>query len=494
MILELDIVIGHRSLGLWVFAVMLVCFTPGPMAAVANPGTTSFEPQLTSFRLLASNSVTFTVDYSQNIAEGSNVAWEIRKSGQTKTNYTGVNSITHTFNEWGTNQVIAWPGGSDRRESPLAQWTVDVRERRRGLYVDCFSNILARPVQQTNLLRYAQANKFDSLTLYGVPNLFYDQVLEDADQSRTKLASFIALAKTNYGIREIGISGATTKFFADLVAFFAKQEQESSKQFDVLNLEYEFWNQTNRASAFKEWLGLLDFMRTLVKTNQHQLLIEAYVKGYHTEDVTNLTTAAKECADIARRVDRLLLTAYYDTNPSNIHPFMLTHLRNLANVSSNLEVWPILSVFPESGNPFMRPWLKSNTIDATEEVIFSDFRNDTAQLNPNLAVTGIQYFTYTWMPGAMACDEIDWKSNVTNPQVILLRWPEIGVMYLALTGTRKLPYQIGQSPTPETNLAKWEFREIVTNTEACGELIRPGINIDDNTRQFFYRARLLGTN
>jgi hypothetical protein len=235
----------------------------------------------------------------------------------------------------------------------------------RGLYVDGFDYLLGDSADEDALLSFAQHNLITSFTLYDLHNVW--------DQG-DDINAFIEKAKDQYGILEIGAAGENTEFFENAIAYNATH----TNQFDVLNLEYEYWN--NDPTDLDVYLTKLDDMQTLADANG--LRVEAYIGWPESED---------EMAQIASRVDRLLVHAYVES-PNDAADYLDERLTWIANQANSPEVCVIFSVEDE----FMGPWVSSHSIDEAEEIVMSDL--EVSGLDD--IVDGFQYFTYSLFVGA----------------------------------------------------------------------------------------------
>src|SRR6188768_1323340 len=82
----------------------------------------------------------------------------------------------------------------------------------RGFYVNGFNTILGNAAAETTLLNYTQANGYNYLCLYSLASL-------DLTSStvKSKLASFISRAKTQYGVIQVGAAGEIYSFFSSYI-------------------------------------------------------------------------------------------------------------------------------------------------------------------------------------------------------------------------------------------------------------------------------------
>ena len=127
-------------------------------------------------------------------------------------------------------------------------------------------------------------------------------------------------ARINYQIKEIGASGENGDFFINEIDVYNKSRENSLEKFNVFNLEYEFWKTSssdlggyycenylrkngipcNREGSYKYYLETLSIMKLLAKESEIPIIVEAYIGNYSKKEIKN----------IARSVDRLLVSSY----------------------------------------------------------------------------------------------------------------------------------------------------------------------------------------
>ena len=112
----------------------------------------------------------------------------------------------------------------------------------KGIYVDNFYSVIQNKTEQIRLLETAKNLGINYLLLYEMADvddkLFH---LTDSVES-APLASFISLAKNNYGIKNIGVVSETAEFFKKIVAYNNFYKLRPTRRINYINLEFEFWN------------------------------------------------------------------------------------------------------------------------------------------------------------------------------------------------------------------------------------------------------------
>jgi hypothetical protein len=299
---------------------------------------------------------------------------QLQKTDTNMSGHSGTDGWSYTFNELGTNVVEAVVGNSaGNYSSPAASWTAAMVASQRGMYVDELSSLLGNAAAENSLLQYALENDITYLALY-VNSAMLTNVLD----------SFVQLAKASYGIEQIGFIGENTNDFDSYI----KYNNHYAGKADVLNLEYEYWNQTPR--DLSGFLARLQYMRSI--GIPQGLKVEAYV-GWPSNS---------EMPQICALVDRLLVHCYV-TNPSNAYTYgepAYERWYSAGLATNRPTLWPLFSC--ESSNnyseqPFMGDWLVANSLDAAEAIFMDSYSSDTNAMKYNAAILGFQYFSYDFM-------------------------------------------------------------------------------------------------
>lgn len=269
---------------------------------------------------------------------------------------------TYTFNNVGNYYVEGIVFDHEYEYSDPVGWTVHVKPRQRGLYVDGFENILGHEDLENLLLTIASENQFDYLALYGLHLVSMGNQLSD----------FIAKAKNEYQIDEIGAIGENIGFFDDVEEF----NQNHAHRFDVLNLEFEYWNDPNR--PFDEYLNVLEHMRVIA--HNQGLKTEAYL-GWPTQP---------EAQQIGPLVDRVLLHAYVQ-DPESAYGYTRERLEFFASNQQLVEVWPIFSV----EDNFMGPWMENHSFEEAEDIYLNHYYDEQEPWIAYITLGGFQWFKYS---------------------------------------------------------------------------------------------------
>ena len=375
-----------------------------PVTTIVMPAAAN--PVFMELNLPGGTPVDFTVQATDQDADLAGVAWYL--NGQLQGTYytlsgaSGTAGWSYDFTGAGTNTVQACAVNTQGYYSSVpATWTVTVAPRQRGMYVDQLTNVLGHTAAENSVLEYAKANNFTYLALYVKSN-----------QLNGTLSSFILRAETNYGVTTIGFPGQNTNDFNNYTNYNALYPGKA----DVLNLEYEYWNQTPR--DFTGYLGRLQYLNSLAAAQG--LFVEAYVGWPSNSEITQ----------IAGQVDRLLVHCYVK-NPTNAYTYGWTNYYRwwYAGLATNrAALWPIFSC--ESSNnfadqPFMGNWLAASGLNAAETNFEGSYVADTNVMKYNAGILGFQYYSYNFMSPllfltATACSPTNLAANVsTNASLVI---------------------------------------------------------------------------
>ena len=158
------------------------------------------------------------------------------------------------------------------------------------------------------------------------------------------------------------------------------------ERIDVLNLEYEFWNRTDRVQAFNTTLNTLSYFKSVAQANNLQT--EIYIGWINEQEGLALSSA----------VDRILVH-YYRHNDTDIIDYGLERLHFLAAGNNKVKIAPIFSNEGpgNSADPsgyFMGPWLENHKIDQAFTSWFKQYQNLQGDWKQNLEVMGASWFLY----------------------------------------------------------------------------------------------------
>jgi hypothetical protein len=244
-----------------------------------------------------------------------------------------------------------------------------------GLYVSA-GGLLGNAAKETTFLNFIRNNGFNYLIMYDLTGM------GATSTQATQLASLIKRAKNNYGVHQVGLALGSAAGANVVTAY--NNVHAFDERIDVLNLEYEFWNEPDRAAAFNHSLSILQSFRQVALNNN--LETEVYI-GWIT---------ASEGAQLGNAVDRVLVH-FYRPNDLGIIDYGIERLQYLAGANSKVRVAPIFSnEGPANTNdiPFMGAWLETHPNDQAFKTWMTGYNNLNATWKSNLEIMGASWFIY----------------------------------------------------------------------------------------------------
>jgi hypothetical protein len=305
----------------------------------------------------------------------------------------------------------------------------------KGLYVNGFASILGNQDKEDSLLRYARQNGFTYLALYELHIVHAAHDLTTVPTSQV-LADFIAKAKNQYGIAEVGAVGENAWWFNNIIHVYNSIHPSAAEQFDVYNLEFEFWNtisvgpgdyycttylqpaalSCDTAGAFAFWMQQLTSIDSLAALDG--VKSEVYV-GWFTQG---------QALQMIAKADRILLHSYV-SNVNNVYGYTQTRLSYFGSGATVVDVMPIFSSEPS----FLGPWLSTHVETGAYDIYSSAFANETGAWKSNINLQGYQWFAYSYMPYPLPTevDELSMSSIIIHPN------PTTGLITISLPNPSK---------------------------------------------------------
>ena len=276
--------------------------------------------------------------------------------------------------------------------------------RIKGLYVDGFDKILGDTRLEDSLLRFAQDNNFNYLTLYrlNVIGNIYD--LSTLKGGRV-LARFIQKAKTKYGTMQIGGAGENFYFFRDVLDVYNQQHSDTLQKIDVYNLEFEFWVPNAAATVYcSQYLDPEGY------TCDTSGAFSYYIKSlFSIDSLAHLSSVlsetyigwanASQTRQVGNTCDRVLLMDYVQ-NDKALYSYAQKRLHYLRACTKKVTILPIFSA--EGGastcgtTEFMGSWLDGTQEDQVYTSFMSDYNASAGvQWKKNVDIAGYQWFDYS---------------------------------------------------------------------------------------------------
>jgi len=275
----------------------------------------------------------------------------------------------------------------------------------RGLYVNGFSDILGDTEREDSLLRFAENNGFNYLTLYEMHIVHANSPLTSLSSSAT-FANFVQKAKTQYNIAQIGVASENFNAFNDVYHVYNQQHPTFNQRIDVYNLEFEFWvpSSTDTGGVYCDYYlepagipcdtagAFSYFVPTLHKIDSLAALDDCVSEVYF-----GWFNQGQGAQIVQTGVDRILLSAYIPTpsySQANLHSYLSDRLERLASANQQVKILPLFS----AEDDFMQAWAVSNPFFPPYDHFTANISSETDPWAQYIDPEGIQWFAYSFMP------------------------------------------------------------------------------------------------
>lgn len=264
----------------------------------------------------------------------------------------------------------------------------------RSFYLKDIHVWLGNTTTENAILNYAQGNAFNYIIFYDLGSLNWSSTTV-----KNNLAAFLSRARANFGITQFGASGEIYSFFTNSIIPYNNSRTSASERFDVLNFEFEFWNQSSISSLYCSrylspngyscdtagaWrFAWSEFQRIDALSAANGLISEIYL-GW---------PAKGQLQQLVTRADRILMHAYRPTD-SDVYAYSRNRLIDAASMNTSVKIMPLFS----SESSFMGPWLASNPQTKAYQTYSNNYVAETGTWKQYINLQGYSWFHYTYMP------------------------------------------------------------------------------------------------
>ncbi|WP_027420781.1 T9SS type A sorting domain-containing protein [Crocinitomix catalasitica] len=275
-----------------------------------------------------------------------------------------------------------------------------------GIYVDDFKSILGDPAQETLLLEYCQSEGFNYLVLYNL-SYIHDEMYDLTSRLEADvLGDFIERAKVDFGIVQVAAVGEKNASFDKIETYNELYTGNWFRQFDVLNLEFEFWANVE-GDVFDYYCTKYLIPNDLPCTNEgaftfyerelEAIDIRAREMGVLSEIYLG-NPSEEEAASLVELVDRVLLH-YYRTSDlygdgRSIYNYKLDRFYSFLESERQPAIMPIFS----ARSYHMGPWLEDHSLHLAFDTWYDGargFSSDDHEGLDELTIAGYQWYRYT---------------------------------------------------------------------------------------------------
>ena len=214
----------------------------------------------------------------------------------------------------------------------------------RSFYLKDIHVWLGNTTTENAILNYAQGNAFNYIIFYDLGSLNWS-----SSTVKNNLAAFLSRARANFGITQFGASGEIYSFFTNSIIPYNNSRTSASERFDVLNFEFEFWNQSSISSLYCSrylspngyscdtagaWrFAWSEFQRIDALSAANGLISEIYL-GW---------PAKGQLQQLVTRADRILMHAYRPTD-SDVYAYSRNRLIDAASMNTSVKIMPLFSL------------------------------------------------------------------------------------------------------------------------------------------------------
>jgi len=299
----------------------------------------------------------------------------------------------------------------------------------RGLYVNDFKYIIGDPVEEDKLLNFVREENFNYILLYNLHHIhthYFDMTNAEASMP---LANFIEKAKTLYGVEAVGGVGEKFASFEKMELYNIAHEGFPNRQFDVFNIEFEFWNKKlvesyycttyleknnlpcTTEGAYEFYINQINQLVGLAE--EINVKSETYIGKPH----------ASQCQAIGEKLDRVLVHYYKkkDTynNGNSIYNYRKERIPALAPEAGTLEVLPIFS----ARSSHMGSWLEFNPKEQAFDTWLygqNGFEEEEGEWKEHIFIGGYQWYRYTDMFDILNNGDSSYRESIIENDVSIL--------------------------------------------------------------------------
>jgi len=236
--------------------------------------------------------------------------------------------------------------------------------------------LLGNVAREDQFIKFVRDNGFNYL-------IFYDlEGLNPISTTAKQFAALVSRAKLTAGVNSIAAAVGHIDE-ADTIVAYNKGRPESER-INVLNVEYEFWNMPDRATAFNNTIAMLEHFKSVGVVNDLQT--EIYVGWIN----------ATEAVRLGNVTDRILVHYYMQTDLTIIN-YGIERLEWLSAASRKVKIAPIFSnEGPKNTNdlPFMGCWLEKNPHQQAYKSWREQYDAVAKSWKDNIEVVGATWFIY----------------------------------------------------------------------------------------------------
>lgn len=236
--------------------------------------------------------------------------------------------------------------------------------------------LLGNVAREDQFIKFVRDNGFNYLIFYELEGL------NPTSTTAKQFAALVSRAKLTAGVKSVAAALGDAAEADTVVAY--NNGRPESERINVLNVEYEFWQNPNRATTFNNTIAMLERFRSVGAV--HNLQTEIYIGWIN----------ATEAVRLANVTDRILVHYYVKTDESIIN-YGIERLEWLSAASRKVKIAPIFSnEGPKNTNdlPFMGCWLEKNPHQEAYTSWREQYDAIAKPWKDNIEVVGATWFIY----------------------------------------------------------------------------------------------------
>lgn len=264
----------------------------------------------------------------------------------------------------------------------------------RAFYLKDIHNWLGNTTTENAILNYAQGNAFNYIIFYDLGSLNWSSTTV-----QNNLASFLSRARANFGVTQMGASGEIYSFFTNSIIPYNNSRTNANERFDILNFEFEFWNQSSISSLYcSRYLSPNGYSCDTAGAwrfawSEFKKIDDLAAQKGLTSEIYLGWPAKGQMQQVVSRADRILLHAYRPTD-ADVYAYSRNRLIDAASMNTSVKIIPLFS----SESSFMGPWLQSNPQTKAYQTYSSNYVAETGTWKQYINLQGYSWFHYTYMP------------------------------------------------------------------------------------------------
>lgn len=335
----------------------------------------------------------------------------------------------------------------------------------RGFYISDVGDWLGNSTKETAILTYAQGNGYNYIAFYDLGDINWSSSTE-----KNQLASFMSRARTQYGLVQMGAVLETYSYFVNNILPYNNSRSNANEKFDVLNLEFEFWNRSSISSSYcSKFLSPNGYACDTSGAwkfawKQFKLIDSAAAALGLISEVYLGWPNKGQMQQLASKADRILLHAYRPTD-SDIYSYSRNRLIDLASLNASKKVIALFS----GESSFMGPWLATHPITRPYQTYSGNLSAETSSFKQYINLQGYHWFKYSDMP----------KTTIATATITasgpLSFCPGGSVTLTANSGTSYLWSPGGQTTRSITVTSPGSYSVRVTNSSGVSVVSSPAV-------------------